>query len=390
MHNVKKYPYLLFIMKHKVTYLFIFSVLLVIASVGCSSDSSVDEPVSEDQKESAEVRPEVIFTIADDDPIYKYVESQGVVEANREVVLKPKISGFVEHSNIIEGVSFRKGDTLLTFIDDEWAYAVQEARNEYQKTLNAYRIERGLRETEQDRQGTNGDSTRSDVMVRITTGLAQAELAKERAKLNLSYATITAPFSGQLATPKRIEAGTFVSAGTELGTLVDDRSVRIRFDVLEAEVNKIKQGMTVDLVTPGEESLQGRVSAVSPMVDPESKTGEVIVTADNRNGLLKPGMTVEGRIQIEVLEGKARIPRAAILERDGGRTLVFKLHPDNNEVEWIYVSPIAQNEEWAIINHENIAPGDTLAADNHFALSHLQIVEPKMQVLQREEVDTEM
>jgi hypothetical protein len=85
------------------------------------------------------------------------------------------------------------------------------------------------------------------------------------------------------------------------------------------------------------------------------------------------------------MEGKARIPRSAILERDGGRTLVFKLHSENNEVEWIYVSPVAQNEEWAIVNHENISPGDTLAVDNHFALSHLQIVDPKMQVLEREE-----
>jgi len=369
-------------MEYKVTYSLILIVLLVIASVGCSSDSSVDEPVSEEQKESVEVRPEVIFTIADDEPIYKYVESQGVVEANREVVLKPKISGFVEQSNIVEGARFQQGDTLLTLIDDEWAYALQEARNEYQKALNAHRIERGLRKTEQNRKGTNGDSIRSDAMVRITTGLAQAELAMDRAKLNLSYATITAPFSGQLATPKRIEAGTFVSAGAELGTLVDDRSVRVRFDVLESEVNKINQGMTAELTTPGGERLQGRVSAVSPVVDPESKTGEVIVTADNRNGLLKPGMTVEGRIQIQKLEGKARIPRATILERDGGRTLVFKLHPENNEVEWIYVSPAAQNEEWAIVNHENIAPGDTLAVDNHFALSHLQIVEPKMRILQ--------
>lgn len=376
-------------MKIRFTCYFVFALLPFLNLAGCNSESSEDDPISEEREESVEVRPEVIFAIADDKPIYKYVESQGIVDANREVVLKPKISGFVEQSNIIEGARFRKGDTLLTFIDDEWKYALQEARNEYQKTLNAYRIERRLRETEEGIQGTNGDSARSDAMVRITTGLAQAELALERAKLNLSYATITAPFSGQLAVQKRIEEGTFVSASTELGTLVDDRSVRVRFDVLEAEVNKIGQGMTAELSTPGGEQLKGRVSAVSPVVDPESKTGEVMVTADNRDGLLKPGMTVEGRIQIEKLEGKARIPRSAILERDGGRKLVFKLYPENNEVEWIYVSPIAQNEDWAIVEHENIVPGDTLAVDKHFALSHLQVVEPKMQTLQRQEGDLE-
>lgn len=364
-------------------------VLYVLFFVGCQEAKNEELPISEEQQESAEVRPEVIFAVADDQPIYYYVESQGIVEANREVVLKPKISGFVEQSNIIEGAGFQKGDTLLTFVDDEWAYQLQEARNEYQKALNAYAIERRLRNSEYQQQGTNGDSTKSDEMVRITTGLAQAELAMERAKLNLSYATITAPFNGQLAVQKRIEAGTFVNAGTELGTLVDDRSVRIRFDVLEAEVNKVNTGMTAELTMPGGETLEGDVTAVSPMVDPESKTGEVIVKAANRNGLLKPGMTVEGRIQIRKMEGKARIPRSAILERDGGRTLVFKLHPENNEVEWIYVSPAAQNSEWTIVNHENIAPGDTLAVDNHFALSHLQIVEPKMRLLNRIDEEVE-
>ncbi|MDZ7715115.1 MAG: efflux RND transporter periplasmic adaptor subunit [Balneolaceae bacterium] len=129
--------------------------------------------------------------------------------------------------------------------------------------------------------------------------------------------------------------------------------------------------------------------AVSPVVDSESKTGEVIVTAQNNSGVLRPGMTVEGRIQVEKLTGKIRIPRSAVLERDGGRTLVFKLHPDKAEVEWIYVTPKFQNSEWTLIDHPDIEPGDTLAVDKHFALSHLQKVDPKMQLLQREEGNLE-
>jgi hypothetical protein len=87
-------------------------------------------------------------------------------------------------------------------------------------------------------------------------------------------------------------------------------------------------------------------------------------------------MTVEGRIATESYTGQARIPRSAILERDGGRTLVFKLN--NDVVEWIYVDPVHETSEWAIVNHEDITPGDTLAVDRHFALSHLQPVRPRM------------
>lgn len=372
-------------------HLHIILVLLAAAFLGtaCSNKPAEEDPLSEEQKESVEVRPEVLFAVADDQPLYQYVESDGVVEANRQVMLKPKISGFVEKSNIVEGRWVQKGDTLLAFEKAEWEFAVQEARSEYEKAMSAYRIENRLREnTRDDPPGTDGDSTgtaKSDRMVRIATGLAAAEVALNRARLNLSYAMLTAPFSGTLAADRRIAQGTYIPAGTQVGQLVNDGTVRVRFDVLEAELNKIEDGMQVQITTPGGQRLNGTVAAVSPVVDTESKTGEVIVRVSNRGQLLRSGMTVEGRILVEKQTGKARIPRSAILSRDGGRTLVFKLHPENNEVEWIYVTPQAQNSEWAIVDHENIATGDTLAVDNHFALSHLQIVEPKMQMLQREE-----
>ncbi len=138
--------------------------------------------------------------------------------------------------------------------------------------------------------------------------------------------------------------------------------------------------MDVRLYAPGEEELKGEVVAIEPVVNAETKTGTVIVQADNRQQLLRPGMTVEGRIQTLRQEGKTRVPRSAILSRDGGRTLIFKLNNENNEVEWVYVEPESQNSEWAIVNHEDVAPGDTVAIDRHFSLSHLQIVEPRLQL----------
>lgn len=381
-------------MKNFVIYRFTALFLGVIMLTGCSSSEPVEDEdvLSDEQQESVEVRPEVTFAVADGEPIYQYVESRGVVRANRKIVLKPKISGFVKESNIRGGRWVQAGDTLLIFQKEEWLYQLQEAKNLYQKALNAYQIEKELRRQRAEVLGSNGgDSTQSgDAGVRITTGLAEAELALKRARLNLSYTTITAPFSGRLAADRRIVSGSFIPAGSILGVLVNDASVRVHFDVLEAELAKIEEGMTVDVFTPNGQILNGTVSAVSPIVNTESKTGEVIVRVNNSGQLLRPGMTVEGRIQILKEAGKARIPRAAVLSRAGGRILLFKLHPGNNEVQWIYVEPAALNSNWAIINHPEIAPGDTIAVDNHFALSHLQIVEPKMRLLQREQGASEL
>lgn len=349
----------------------------LILAVGCQqSDEEEDQnPLSEEEQESVQVRPEVIFAVADDQPLYQYIESQGVVEANQQATLKPRVSGFIEQSNLAEGRKVQKGDTLLEFVDEEWRLSYQQAKNEYQRVLRDYEEYRSM----EGMVETNGQKMDKE-LVRINTGLAQAELDLKRAELDLSYTNIIAPFSGVLHTERRINPGSYITSGTEIGQLIDDRRVRVRFDVLESEIGMVREGMVAELTSPGGQTLSGRVVGVAPVVDSESKTGQVVVEANNSAQLLRPGMTVEGAIRVEEISGKARVPRSAILSRDGGRTLLFKLRPENDEVHWIYVNPTAQNADWAIIDHEDVAPGDTIAVERHFALSHLQIVTPKMKL----------
>ena len=362
--------------------------LLLLLS-GCRAGNSENEsPLSDEQKESVEVRPQVLFSVADKQPIYQYIESQGLVEASQSIKLKSRISGYIEWSAIEEGKKVQKGDTLLIFDHREYIIEETEALNAFEEALQKYKLEMKMRNgsgngnsnsigVDTDNNGEDGSR-----LVRIRTGLAQAEVDLKRARLNLSYSVITAPFTGILSTDERLETGTYITSGTTIGQLVDTRRVRIKFDILESEYLKVKEGMAVQLVTPNGDEDTGIVEAIDPVVDSETKTGTVVVKAQNSNQLLTPGMTVEGRIRIEQQQGKARVPRSAILSRDGGRTLLFKLNSENDEVQWIYVEPIAQNNEWSIINHPDVHPGDTIAVDNHFALSHLQIVKPVMQVLQ--------
>lgn len=366
----------------KKTNILLYLCISVAVSWGCNQDVPDESPVSEEEQESVEVRPEVIFGVADGHPLYHYIESQGVVEANLAVILKPRLSGFVKESGLVEGRRVQEGEILLQFMEDEWQYALKEAQNVHKRALSEYKIENRSQRTMKSLSGSNGDLIRDDSLVRIYSGLATAELNLERAHLNLSYTVMKAPFTGVLHAPKRYAPGTYLTSGTEVGELVDDRIVRVRFDVLESELGQVKPGMEAELISPGGQTLQGAVEAVSPVIDSDTKTGTVVVRVDNREQLLTPGMTVEGRIRARAESGKARIPRAAVLERDGGRTLVFKLNPEANEVEWIYVQPEAQNEAWVIVNHEDIAPGDTLAVDGHFALSHLQKVTPMMRLLE--------
>src|SRR5699024_6385860 len=124
--------------------LLLWACTLIIA--GCQPEPDEEQnPLSEDQQESAEVRPEVLFAVADGQPIYQYIESQGVVQANQSVQLMPKISGYVEHSYITAGKRVAEGQTLLTFDRGEYAMAVDEAKNKYIEAKQKYDLEMSMR-----------------------------------------------------------------------------------------------------------------------------------------------------------------------------------------------------------------------------------------------------
>lgn len=345
--------------------LFLFIGFFLSACTGDANEANRPE------LESIEIRPEVVFTVVNDEPLRFYIESRGVVEPLQKIEIIPRVSGFVEEHSIYSGRRVEEGDLLLKLNDEEWKNAERQAYNTYLKAKNDYEIESRFRIQ-------SGDSSKNgDELVRITTGFAEAELAYERAKLNLSYATIKAPFTGFVTTKEVISRGAYIPAGKVLGALIDNSKVRVRFDVLESEIDDLSKGMTVELTGPGNTPFTGEIVAVAPLVDSETKTGQVLVEVDNPDGKLKSGMTVEGRVFVRSMESKVKIPREALLERDG-RTLVFRLNKD--EVEWIYVTPVAMNTEWVLIDHPEIFPGDTLAVDQHFSISHQQKVVPLLAI----------
>ncbi|HEX5229906.1 MAG TPA: efflux RND transporter periplasmic adaptor subunit, partial [Bryobacteraceae bacterium] len=161
---------------------------------------------------------------------------------------------------------------------------------------------------------------------------AQADAAKARydaALAQLSYSEIRSPIAGVIA-DRPLYAGEMASAGAPLLTVVNVSRVIARANVPVSQTPTLKVGdsATIMQVESGIQ-LSGKVTVVSPAVDPNSTTVEVWAEAENPGEKLKPGATVRVAILAATIPNAIVIPTVALLPSDEGGVQVMVAGPDS-------------------------------------------------------------
>jgi RND family efflux transporter MFP subunit len=127
-------------------------------------------------------------------------------------------------------------------------------------------------------------------------------------------------------TDRPLYPGEMASAGAPLLTVMDVSRVVARASVPINELHFCKVGDTATITaTDSAVELRGRVTVVSPALDPNSTTAEVWVLAPNPGEHLRPGSTLEVSIVAATIPDALVIPTAALLpspESTGDRVLV--------------------------------------------------------------------
>jgi HlyD family secretion protein len=165
---------------------------------------------------------------------------------------------------------------------------------------------------------------------------AQVESAKSKyqgAEAQLSYSEIRSPIAGIVA-DRPLYAGEIASAGTPLVTVVNISRVIARANIPVGQAASVKLGNPATISqTDAQLQATGKVTVVSPAVDPNSTTVEVWVEADNPGERLKPGATVRVEIHAETIKDAIVIPAAALLPSAEGGVQVLVVGPDSKAHE---------------------------------------------------------
>jgi multidrug efflux pump subunit AcrA (membrane-fusion protein) len=172
----------------------------------------------------------------------------------------------------------------------------------------------------------------------IDAAVAKVEQAKaslREAQVQLSYATITAPISGTIASVTT-QQGETVSAGLSAPTfitIIDLSRLEVDTYVDETDIGKVKVGQeaTFTVASYPDKDFKGQVMAIYPkaIIQDNVVYYVTIISFENPEGLLRPEMTATVNISLQKKENVLTVPNGAI-RREGGKKVVFVMQ--NNQL----------------------------------------------------------
>ena len=166
----------------------------------------------------------------------------------------------------------------------------------------------------------------------IKTATSQVEAARshlQSSQAQVSYSQIVSPIAGVVA-DRPLYAGEMATPGSPLVTVMDISKVIARANVPQNQSASVKVGQPATITqVDTNQTVEGKVTVVSPATDPNSTTIQVWVQADNPGEQLKPGTSVHVAIMTEVIKATPVVPIAAILPGEEGGTACLVISADN-------------------------------------------------------------
>lgn len=240
----------------------------------------------------------------------------GTLGADREARIRAEVSGPMLETFVEPGERVTAGMALGRIDDAALRDAATSAKSGVTQATMA--AEQATREWQRAKTlaGAGAIADREVENAERANLGAQAALADAKARLaqaekTLRNTTVRAPFSGVVA-ERAVSPGDIVAPGTPLFTVIDPRSLRVEGSVPATAIGDVRVGAPVTFTVNGaDRPLTGKITRVSPMVDPQTRQVKILVSVPNTAGFLVAGLFVEGRVAADKRVGTL-VPEKAV------------------------------------------------------------------------------
>jgi HlyD family secretion protein len=203
----------------------------------------------------------------------------------------------------------------------------------------------------------------------LKAAAGQLESAKGKylgAQAQLGYSEIRSPIDGVI-TDRPLYPGEMASAGTALLTVMDTSAVIAKAHIPQADAAALKVGDKGTMTVPGlADPIEGKVTVVSPALDPNSTTVEVWLEAKNPKQALKPGTSVQLSLTARTVKDALVVPAGAVITAPDGTTAVMLAGTDGKAHQKAVRVGIRNGDDVQIL--EGVTASDKVVATGAYGL----------------------
>ena len=323
------------------------------------------------------------------------------VRSSRQVSIMARVSGFLEQITYQEGGLVKKGQLMFKF-----------DRKPLQAQVDAVRAEIDIRKAQLDTAQANLNRikpladqdavSKSDLDNAIGSvktaqaALAEAQARHKKAELDLSYATIEAPFTGMTG-QALVREGAYVAASGPTANLTYVASldpIWVEFSVSQNEMAKTRQEVNqgnirlpqhhgyqiaLELSDGTSYPYKGTLSFADPSFSQQTGTFLVRAELPNPDGLLRPGMFVKAIVTGAIQPNALIVPQKAVLQSPNGQIVFVVGEKGVAEVRPVVVGQW-HDQNWVV--QKGLHPGDKVIIDGFMRLAPgvpVKIVEQSVQ-----------
>jgi len=292
-----------------------------------------------------------------------FYSGTAALEAEEEATVVARVGGVVEEILVEEGAAVRAGQALARLDDERLRLERERAEVELAKLERVYERTQTMH-AKQLVSAERFEQIRSDYETQ--------QVARDLAQMQLEYATVRAPIGG-VVSARHIKTGNMIRENDPAFRVTDFDPLRAVMHVPERELNKLREGQTATLrfdALPGE-VFTGRVTLISPTVDPETGTFRAIVEVRDPSRQVKPGLFGRVRIQYDQRDNALLIPKQAVLEEDN-ESAVFVVQ-DSLAVRRTVTTGYANGDQIEIL--DGVAEGEQVVTTGQATLQDSARVE---------------
>lgn len=346
--------------------------------------------------QQSETPPPAVSTyVIKTEDIGSYREFVARTEASREANLRARVEGELIERHFREGSFVEKGQVLLKIDPAEYEAALASAKADLISRISAQ--DNAVSNLKRAKELINDGYISQSDFDRLTTEDSQAKAAVksaraalEKAELNLSYTTITAPFSGRIG-KVNYNVGNVVGPSSDaLATLTLTDPIYVNFQVEESlyisylqshqqtrNAEDVPLNLSLRLPNNSEYPHQGQMDFADTQIEQGMGTVELRAVFENPNGIILPGLFVTLIAESKDKEPMALIPQVAVQESQQGKFVLVV--DENNTVKqrhvvlgrrinamWVVEQGIKAGEQVIIEGLQKVRPGIEVKGVNKF------------------------